>query len=63
MNDKTSSVATVSSASTGKSDNSSVGPETKASKVDPLDENFEHTLRRAAREKEKQRAKNPGLYL
>ncbi len=33
------------------------------SKVDPSDENFEHTLRRAALEKEKQRFKNPGLYL
>ena len=32
------------------------------SKVDPLDEDFEHVLRRAAREKEKKRAKNLSLY-
>ena len=34
-----------------------------AAKVDPLDENFEHTLRRAAIEKEKKRSENPGMYL
>lgn len=34
-----------------------------ASKIDPRDENFEHTLRRATLEKEKKRAENPGLYL
>ena len=35
----------------------------QAPKVDPQDENFEHTLRRAALAKEKKRSKNPGLYL
>jgi hypothetical protein len=63
MNDKTSSDVTVSSASASKSDRPSVGREAKASKVDTSDENFEHTLRRAVREKDKRRTKKPGLYL
>lgn len=32
-------------------------------KVDPQDENFEHTLRRAVLAKERKRSMNPGLYL
>ena len=36
---------------------------TEVVKVGTLDENFEHTLRRAAIEKEKVRSKNPGMYL
>ena len=63
MNDTASSDTRVSSAPTRKSDKPSIGRQKSVSKVDPLDENFEHTLRRAAREKEKQRAKSPGLYL
>lgn len=63
MNEKTSSDVTVSSVSASKSENPNVAREIKASKVDPLDENFEHTLRRAAHEREKQRTKNLGLYL
>ena len=45
------------------SDKSAEALRSEAAKVDPLDENFEHTLRRAAIEKEKKRSKNPGMYL
>lgn len=41
----------------------SVGAERGENKVPLEAENIEHTIRRAVREKERQRAKNPGHYL
>lgn len=40
-----------------------VGSGRRENKVSYEDENIEHTIRRAVREKNEKRKKNPGLYL